>query len=169
MIRKHSISIAILLISAFIYASSCTSSKNAGSTTANRSDIKGTWVLDDVNYDGVPQGQNVKMTLLGEGDATCLKGSTWILPNNGNGSYTIQQNESTNCTPGERSIVWSYRENNGQPVFQYKRLPGGVKAKDVTDGYRFDIISATETSMVLRSNVPYEGNTINITYTFSKR
>jgi hypothetical protein len=151
-----------------ILASSCSSSKNSATATAGRNDVKGTWVLDNVTYDGIPQGQSVKLTLLGEGDDSCLKGSTWVFPNNGNGSYTIAQSDASGCTPGERNIVWSYRQENGKTILQYKRLPGGVKAKDVTDGYRFDIISATDATLVLRSSVPYEGNTISINYTFTK-
>jgi hypothetical protein len=151
-----------------IIIASCSSSKNA-TTTASRDAVKGTWVLDNISYDGIPQGQKVKLTLLGEGDENCLKGSTWVFPNNGNGSYTIAQNDATDCTPGERNIVWSYRVENGQTIFQYKRLPGGVKAKDITDGYRFNLVSATDANLSLRSSVPYEGSTIYINYSFSKK
>ncbi len=152
-----------------ILASSCSSSKQSATATASRNDVKGTWVLDNITYDGIPQGQKVKLTLLGEGDETCLEGSTWVFPNNGNGSYTISQNESTDCVPGERNIVWSYRQENGQTILQYKRLPGGVKAKDITDGYRFDILSATDATLALRSNVNFEGSTININYNFTRK
>jgi hypothetical protein len=151
-----------------IIIASCSSSKNA-TTTASRDAVKGTWVLDNISYDGIPQGQKVKLTLLGEGDENCLKGSTWVFPNNGNGSYTIAQNDATDCTPGERNIVWSYRVENGQTIFQYKRLPGGVKAKDITDGYRFNLVSATDANLSLRSSVPYEGSTIYINYSLSKK
>ena len=147
---------------------SCSSSKNA-TTTASRDDVKGTWVLDNISYDGVPQGQKVRLTLLDEGDENCLKGSTWIFPNNGNGSYTIAQSDATGCTPGERNIVWSYRQENGQTIFQYKRLPGGVKAKDISDGYKFNIVSATDANLSLRSSVPFEGSTLYINYSFSKK
>ncbi len=156
------------VIAALALLTSCSSSSKSATATASRNDVKGTWVLDNITYEGIPQGQNVKLTLLGEGDETCLKGSTWVFPNNGNGSYTISQTESNGCTPGERNIVWSYRQENGQTILQYKRLPGGVKAKDVTDGYKFDIVSVTDATLVLRSNVAYEGSTISINYTFSK-
>jgi hypothetical protein len=107
--------------------------------------------------------------LLDEGDENCLKGSTWVLPNNGNGTYTIAQSDASGCTPGERNIVWSYRQENGQTIFQYKRLPGGVKAKNITDGYKFNIVSATDANLSLRSSVPFEGSTIYINYSFSKK
>ncbi len=167
MVTKKAIQILPLIAGVMILASSCSSSKNA-TATAKREDIKGTWVLENITYDGSPQG-NVKLTLLGEGNENCLKGSTWIFPNNGNGSYTIAQNDATDCTPGERNIVWSYRLENGQTILQYKRLPGGVKAKDVTDGYKFEIVSATDATLNLRSNVLFEGNTIYINYSFAKK
>jgi Lipocalin-like domain len=146
---------------------SCSSSKKT-TATASRDDLKGTWVLENITYDGLPQGQKVKLTLLDEGTETCLKGSTWVFPNNGDGSYTIAQNES-GCAPGQRNIVWSYRLENGQTILQYKRLPGGVKAKDITDGYKFTIVSATEANLSLRSAVAFEGNTISINYSFSRK
>ncbi len=145
------------------------SPSNKTVATASRNDVKGTWVLDNINYDGIPSGQKLKLTLLDEGDENCLKGSTWIFPNNGNGSYTIAHNASTGCTPGERSIVWSYRIENGETILQYKRLPGGIKAKDIADGYKFNIVSATDAILSLRSDVVYEGKTININYLFSKK
>jgi len=146
---------------------SCSSSKKT-SATASRDDVKGTWVLENISYDGLPQGQQFKLTLLDEGNENCLKGSTWVFPNNGNGSYTIAPNES-GCAPGERNIVWSYRLENGQTILQYKRLPGGVKAKDITEGYKFSIVSATESNLSLRSTVIIEGNTISINYSFAKK
>ena len=150
-----------------IILSSCSSSQK-GMATASRDDVKGTWLLNDITYDGITPGQNIKLTLLDEGDENCLKGSTWVFPNNGKGSYTISY--STNgCVPGERNIVWSYRLENGQTILQYKRLPGGVKAKEITDGYKFNIISASDANLSLRSNVVFEGKTISINYDFSKK
>ena len=146
---------------------SCTSSKKT-TASVSRDELKGTWQLDNITYEGLPEGQKVKLTLLDEGTEACLKGSMWVLPNNGNGSYTINSTDA-GCSPGERNIVWSYRVENDQPVFQYKRLPGGVKAKDVVEGYKFTIVGAAGGSLNLRSNVNFEGNNISINYLFSKR
>ena len=155
------------MLAAAMIITSCTSSKKTAAT-ASRDDVKGTWLLENITYEGLPQGQKVKLTLLDEGTENCLKGSTWVFPNNGNGSYTITGNE-TGCTPGERNIVWSYQLENGQTILQYKRLPGGVKAKDITDGYKFNIVSATAATLSLRSAVTFEGNGISINYSFSKK
>ncbi len=157
-----------ILAATVLIASSCSSSKKTATATAERNDVKGTWVLDNITYTGIPQGQKVKLTLLDEGDENCLKGSTWVLPNNGNGSYTIGQN-ATGCAAGERNIVWSYRQENGQTIFQYKRLTGGTKAKNIDEGYKFNIVSATDANLSLRSDVAFEGNIISINYSFSKK
>jgi|SRR3989337_1215467 len=156
------------IVAGTIILVSCSSSKKTAAT-ASRDDVKGTWVLDNISYDGIPQGQKIKLTLLDEGDENCLKGSTWVFPNNGNGSYTIAQTDATGCTPGERNIVWSYRQENGQTILQYKRLPGGIKAKNISEGYKFNIVSATDTNLTLRSDVAFEGSTISINYSFSKK
>jgi len=166
MLQKTLKEIFMVLAGTLIIAS-CSSSKKSAAT-ASRDDIKGTWLLESITYDGLPQGQNIKLTLLDEGNESCLKGSTWVFPNNGNGSYTIAQNAS-GCVPGERNIVWSYQLENGQTILQYKRLPGGVKAKDITEGYKFTVVSATDTHLSLRSTVVFEGSSIFINYSFSKK
>lgn len=143
---------------------SCSSSKKA-TATASRDAVKGTWTLSNITYDGsVP----LKLTLLDEGSEACLIGSSWVLPNNGYGSYTITA-KKTGCTSGERKIVWSYRLENDKTIFQYKRLVNDVKAKNIEEGYKFSIISATETSMSLQSEVNFEGRPFFINYTFSKK
>lgn len=149
-----------------VILSSCSSSKNAA--VAQREDIKGTWVLDRISYDGLLQGENLRITLLDEGTEECLVGSTWVLPNNGYGTYTIASTQA-GCTPGERSIVWSYRKENGQAIAQYKVLTGGVKAKNIEEGYKFKITSASETNMIWQSEITYQSHTIYINYSFSKK
>lgn len=151
---------AILLVS-------CSSSKQAASVP-ERNDVKGTWLLDRITYDGIPAGPKLKLTLLDEGDDACLTGSTWVFPNNGNGSYDIV-NSGNGCTPGQRNIVWSYQKSGDQPILQFKRMEGGVKAKDIADGYRFKIVSVDETSLTLQSEVSYQGSPIYINYAFSKK
>ena len=92
------------IAAATMIITACSSSKKA-TGTPGRNDVKGNWLLENITYDGLPQGQKIKLVLLDEGDENCLIGSTWVFPNNGNGSYTITQNKS-GCTPGERNIVW---------------------------------------------------------------
>ena len=150
-----------------LMAVSCSSSKNVTSVPS-RGGVKGTWVLNTVTYEGLSSGEKVKMTLLDEGNEACLTGSTWVLPNNGYGSYTLTSSTS-GCAAGQRNIVWSYQKSGDQAIFQYKRLEGGVKAKDISDGYRFKILSADGSSMRLQSEVSFEGKPLYINYSFSKQ
>ena len=155
----------LFLIAAIIFQTACSGSKNT-QPTANRKEVKGKWVLDSIGYEGLVPGAKYNITLLDEGAGKCLAGSKWILPNNGFGSYTLTAT-AAGCTPGERKINWSYRTENGETIFQYKRLEEGVKAKNVTEGYRFKILSAGNNSMSLQQQVTSEGKTININYQFT--
>jgi hypothetical protein len=149
-----------------LMAVSCSSSKNAV-TVPSREGVKGNWVLNTVTYEGLSPGAKIT-TLLDEGAEACVTGSTWVLPNNGYGSYTITSSAS-GCTPGQRNIVWSYQKSGDQAIFQYKRLEGGVKAKDIADGYRFKLLSVDASSMRLQSEVNFDGKPIYINYSFSKQ
>ena len=160
----HTLKRVFPVVATVLMLAACSSSKNA-TTTVSRNTIKGNWVLDRVTYDGNPGG--LKITLLDEGSEACLIGSTWALPNNGYGSYSINQT-SDGCISGQRNIVWSYQKDGDQPIFQYKRLESGEKAKNIADGYRFRIISADASTMVLQSEVNFEGKPIYINYSFTK-
>ena len=156
----------LTLFIAGIVIMSCSSSKKAA-PTAKRKELKGTWVLDKVTYDGLPAGQKFKITLLDEGYAECLKGSIWNFPNNGFGSYTILPS-AVGCAPGERKINWSYRTEGDATIFQFKRLEEGVKAKKITDGYKLKIVETTDTNMQLQATTDIDGNTVYINYLFVK-
>jgi hypothetical protein len=144
-------------------AISCSSSKNAN--TVKRNDVKGNWRLEGVSYEGLASSEKLRLVLLDEGNENCLVGSTWNLPNNGYGSYTINASQS-GCSAGEKKIVWSYREEGDQPQFQFKKLQEGEKAKNITEGYRFKIQSASNESMTLQSEITYQGKPIFIKYAF---
>jgi hypothetical protein len=152
------------LMASTILLAACSSSKNA--VGVKRDDVKGTWILNNITTEGVASSERVKLTVLDEGTADCLTGSTWTLPMNGNGSYTIPTR--TGCVSGQKNIVWSYRTENDQPIFQFKKMEGGVKAKDITEGYRFKILQADASSMVLMSEISYQGRPVYVKYNFSK-
>ncbi len=156
--------ITLLILTAIAVQTGCSSSK--GQATANRKEIKGSWVLNSISYDGLATGAKYNIALLDESTDDCLQGSTWVLPNNGFGSYTLVST-AAGCTPGERKIVWSYRTIDGETIFQYKLLEDGVKAKKVTEGYRFKILSASEDSMQLQQETTAGGKTVYINYQFT--
>jgi Lipocalin-like domain len=157
-----------VLIVCILILCACSSSKKATDTEAviKRNAVKGDWVLSTINYEGLRQGEKVKISLLDEGMEECLKQSTWHLPNNGKGYYSIAS-ATNGCTAGERNIVWSYREEKGEAIFQYKKMIAGMQAHEIQEGYRFKIMAATDQLLQLQSAVEYEGRKIFIIYTFA--
>jgi len=153
------------VLAATVLFGACSSSKNV--VTAERNDVKGNWTLSTITYEGLAAGDKVKITLLDEGTDACLTGSTWKFPNNGNGTYTINST-AAGCVSGERSIVWSTRQEANSTILQFKRLTGGIKPKNVEEGYRFRIVSSTDNSMQLQSEVSFEGKPLYINYLFTK-
>ena len=118
--RKVTFSISAITLVIMMALVSCSSTKNTA-VVADHSTLKGNWILKSITYTGVPSGEKIKLTLLDEGNEACLAGSVWALPFNGFGSYNIVNNDKSGCVSGERKINWSYREENGVKIFQYKR------------------------------------------------
>jgi hypothetical protein len=46
------------LLAATVIIASCSSSKKA-TATASRDDVKGTWLLENITYDGLPKVKNL--------------------------------------------------------------------------------------------------------------
>lgn len=163
---KH-LTLAVLCLVASVFAISCKSQKGAADAeqSAGKGSVKGNWVVTDINFEGIPRGS--KVTVFDEASYNCFKGSQWILPSNNNGSYTLSSTED-GCSTATQSIVWSIYKQGGVDQFQFKKVGGGVKAKNVTDGYRVEISSLTSTSMVWRAAVNFEGKTGYIVYTLQR-
>lgn len=132
--------------------------------------LNGTWTLNNVSIEGYDStsSSNYKITLLDDVPLNCFNGSVWNLTNSGNGSYTIQSNDSL-CQSGARQIYWSTPSSNGVNYFQVKRLQNGEKPKDVGEGYRMEITSATNNAFTLRAPANIGNQTANIIYSFSKQ
>ena len=158
---------ALCLIVASLFAVSCASSSGATSTTQDisKSSVKGNWVVTDIQFEGIPG--NSKVTVFDEASYNCFKGSNWVLPSNGKGSYTLSAT-SDGCTTATQPIMWSLYKNGGASMFQFKKLSDGVKAKNVTDGYRVELSSNDGNTMVWRAPVNFEGNSAYIIYTLQK-
>jgi hypothetical protein len=163
---KH-LTLAVLCVVASVFAISCKTQSGATNTeqSASKSSVKGNWVITDISFDGIPRGS--KVTVFDEASYNCFKGSQWILPSNNNGSYTLSSSED-GCTTATQSIVWSIYKQDGVDMFQFKKVGSGVKAKNVTDGYRVEISSLNNTSMVWRAPVNFEGKTAYIIYTLQR-
>jgi hypothetical protein len=53
-------------------------------------------------------------------------------------------------------------------MFQFKKVGTGLKAKNVTDGYRVEISSLSNTTMEWKAAVNYEDKTGAIIYTLQR-
>lgn len=163
---KH-LTLAVLCLVAAVFAISCKTQSGSTNTeqSASKGSVKGNWVITDITFDGIPRGS--KVTVFDEASFNCFKGSQWILPSNSNGSYTLSSTED-GCSTATQSIVWSIYKQGGVDQFQFKKVGGGVKAKNVIDGYRVEISSLNNTTMVWRAAVNFEGKTGYIVYTLQR-
>ncbi|MBO9153309.1 lipocalin family protein [Chitinophaga sp. GCM10012297] len=154
---------AVLLLSA------CASQQGASAPTASgmRKNAMGKWTLSNVSYDGLPSTAKIK-TVFSNIPPDCLQGSNWVLPSNSYGSYTLTAT-GEGCPTGTQNIVWSTLNQGGVIMLQFKELMDGVKAKNITDGYRVELQSADNASMVWRAPVSYEGKTAYVVYSFSRQ
>lgn len=157
--------LAVFLMAAVIFLISCSSSKNA--PIAPRKDFKGSWAITSATLEGVEGKVNV--TAFDDVPLHCFEGSTWVFPNNGYGSYTI--NAGGNCAGGARQILWLQRVNGGTTLFNFKRMDGVKKSdsKHVTEGYSLEVTSFTDNTFTARSPIQFEGKTVYIVYNFEKR
>lgn len=157
--------LAIGLISALLLMGSCSVSKEARSYKNN---IDGKWQLQTLISEGI--AGNTKATILNESDISCFIGSTWTFNrNNSLGTYSISKNGGQ-CAAVTRNFRWSMYESKDQPLlFQFKKLDAKYKEVDEgSAGYRFTIVSLTNTNMQLRNDVAFEGKQASFIYNFTK-
>jgi len=160
---KRILVIAAILCSSLMILQSCSTTKSATSgASLKRGNASGNWVLNDITFEGVPAG-NVK-SLFSEASYKCFIGSTWSLTNSGNGSYLLPG--TADCPTRTQSIFWSV--STADETFQFKKLYEGDKAKNVTEGYRLILSSATGDNLVLRSPVEYGSAPAYIVLNFTK-
>jgi len=156
--------LSVLAIALTVLFSSCSSVKNAA--VAPRKDFKGNWEITSARLDGAEGKLNI--TAFDDAALNCFVNSTWSLPNNGYGSYTVN---ASNCASGARQIIWSQRVSNGITYFNFKKMDGVKKkdSKDVAEGYSLEVTSFEEGHFTARSPVLFEGKTIFLVYDFVKR
>lgn len=135
--------------------------------TEARKTFKGDWVLNNVTYPNNTGIYNV--TLFNDASATCFKGSTWsFVSNNNTGTYTTQ---GVDCTAGERYFRWSIDEENtpdGMFDFLLKPTDSNYKSTTGDQGFRLNLVSLTETTMVWQQTVTLEGKPFVIRMNFTK-
>lgn len=178
---KQKFSIFSLVLALSIFLLSCGSTSH----TIQGVNLNGTYVLNNVSINGI-NGGSVNTVQAGNASATvthtvkintlifddaapdCFRGSTWVLPHNGYGSYNI--NGDAECGPGTRSIVWSIRTDaNQQKIFQMKVI-NGAKAKTVTTGYQLNVTNLSQNGFSLTQPiVASDGSNGTVTFDFVRQ
>ena len=159
---KRILVIAAILCSSLMVLQSCSSTQNTASSSLKRGKVTGTWVLNDITFDGIPA--IAVRSLFDEASYKCFIGSTWNLTNSGNGTYILPGGNE--CAATTQSIFWSV--STADETFQFKKIYEGDKAKNVTSGYRLILSSTTGDNLVLRSPIEYGNKTAYIVMNFSK-
>lgn len=160
---KKIFSILFAVVAVTVILQACSGIKNlpAAATGASRARIVGTWTLTAVNYDGIVAGavQNV----FDQAPPRDFINSTWQLTNSGNGMYTLANGTS-------QTIYWSYNNQDAtNPIFQFKKIYEGDKAKNVAEGYQLAIVKNDGRFMTIKSPVDIGNKTAYIIYTFQKK
>lgn len=151
-----------------LLVSACASQKGTTvSANSMRKSATGKWTLNTVSFEGLPSTAKVT-TVFSNIPYQCLEGSEWNLPSNSYGSFTVTSTAS-GCAAMTQNIVWSTLNQGGVIMLQFKELLEGVKAKNISDGYRVELTSADNTSMTWRAPVTVEGQTAYIIYSFSRK
>ncbi len=146
-----------------ITLASCGSSKNYKYNRDEETPLKGTWVVQDVQY----SEDDIKVTAFGVADAQCFKGSVWTLvPNNHTGKMIAGATKPSDCPMIDTNFTWYIDEND---TFNLKPLSGGMKAKDVKSGYVFKINRTSDNNFTLLQSAALDGSPVYITYNFIKQ
>lgn len=150
----------LTILSATIILSAC-AVRSTTSSHVPRDRFVGTWTLNTVTYEGGLLPSAVQ-SVFDQARPEDFVGSTWKLTNSGNGMYTLSSGVS-------QSIFWSSYEGTTGTQFQFKKVYEGEKAKEVTEGYRLDVGSATGSAMVLKTPIPIGTQTGYVVYSFTKQ
>jgi hypothetical protein len=157
---KKLLQTSAVIIALIFTFSACSTVKKLPATVAgaSRARFVGTWMVNKVSYEGLLPGS--VQTVFDQAAPQEFNASTWNLTNSGNGIYTL-----TNGT--SQTIFWSYNSSNG-PIFQFKKLYQGDKARKVQEGYQLEVASIDDHSMVLKSPVSLGDKTAYVVYSFTK-
>ena len=151
-----------LVCSVLMVLQSCSPKTTSGTVVAKRGNVTGDWVLNTITFEGIPE--IAVKSFLGENSYQCFIGSTWHLTNSGNGSYTLPT--SSTCTARTQNIFWSV--STADETFQFKKINEGEKPKNITDGYRLMLASASNEMMVIKSPIQYGNGSAYVVLNFTK-
>ncbi|RZK43213.1 MAG: hypothetical protein EOO90_04420 [Pedobacter sp.] len=154
--------IAALAMGSVFALESCSPKTTTGTVAAKRGNVSGNWILSNITFENIPEV--AVRSFLGESSYKCFIGSTWNLTNSGNGMYSLPA--SSSCDARTQNIFWSV--STADETFQFKKIAEGEKPKNVTDGYRLMLSSASNDMMVIKSPVEYGNGSAYVVLNFTK-
>ena len=158
---KKLINGTLIFAIAAIMLTACSASKTAVKQVS-RSDVSGTWTVNNISLDGFPAGYSVRNVcdMAAYGD---FQGSTWDLNGNGTGSISLTNG-------AVQPIYWSVNKSGAVHTFQFKKLADGQKPKEVTTGYSLEFGDVSGGTAVFKTPVSLPGGqTAYINFTFAKQ
>lgn len=152
----------ILLLTVFL--GSCGSSGEV--VREARSTINGTWTLTNITYPNNTGTFNVN--LFRDTSANCLNNSEWnFVSNNNTGSYIPT---GTGCNTDPRFFIWSVNEVDAGRSYDFMLKPTDDRNRTTSNdqGFRINIISLDQTTMVWEHTVNFEGSPFTVRMNFNK-
>ncbi len=159
---KRILLIAALAFGVLVTLDSCSPKTTSGTVAVKRGDVSGNWVLSNITFENIPE--IAVKSFLGENSYKCFIGSTWNLTGSGNGTYNLPA--STSCEAKTQNIFWSV--STADETFQFKKINEGEKPKNITDGYRLMLSSASNSNMVIKSPIEYGNGSAYVVLNFTK-
>lgn len=132
-----------------------------------RKTFDGEWMLTNITY---PNNQGeFDVTLFNEASASCFTNSTWdFVSNNNRGNYSVS---GTGCDGGMNYFIWSIdEENTAMGMYDFLLKPTNESYKSTTgnQGFRLNLKSISDTSMIWEQTVQLEGSPFTIRMNFTK-
>jgi hypothetical protein len=110
----------------------------------------------------------LNFTIFGQSSRDCTIGSSWeFIPNNNTGSYI---ESGSGCNTEKNYFVFSIDEvDESSGFYDFLLKPTSKNGKSETNkGYRLELVSLSEYTMVWKHTINFEGRPATLTFTFNK-
>jgi len=132
-----------------------------------RKTFDGSWTLTSITYPN--NTGEFDVTLFNEATASCFENSTWdFVSNNNRGTYTVS---GVGCDGTSNYFIWSIdEENTTAGLYDFLLKPTNEDYKSTTgdQGFRMNLRSVTENTMVWEQTVSLDRSPFTIRMNFSK-
>lgn len=162
-------------IGAIASLTSCVTPKAAKEAVGIGKQVRGSWTLTTVDYNGFSKNEvqgNVKVNetvanVFDTASPECYEGSTWdLVQNNKTGIYRLN-NTSASCPQVAANIIWNIQQDGPSTYFIFKDVTG-IKAKQNTAGYKLKVEYVDANSMRLVQDVNASGKIAQVIYNFQR-